>query len=77
MGVKGGKMINLLDASPSKTTLASELFRGCVHQLAAPDLVNSGEGLQPLAIHLRQALGGWIGSTAAEEGIRQKGLLCI
>lgn len=37
MGVKGGKMMNLLDAGPSKKvtdyTLASEPFQGRVHQL--------------------------------------------
>src|SRR5277367_3044554 len=87
MGAKGGKMMNLLDAGPSKKvtvyTLASEPFRGRVHQLGPSSqlqILQLWRGFtttcHPSSARIRidftkGGLGGWIGSTAPEDGIRQ------
>ena len=87
MGVKGGKMMNLLDAGPSKKvtvyTLASEPFRGRVHQLGPSSqlqILQLWRGFtttcHPSSARTRTdfikgGLGDWIGTTAPEEGIRQ------
>jgi len=88
IGVKGGKMMNLLDAGPPKKVtayiLASEPFQGRVRLLGLSSQLQTLQFWRGFTTtyhpspartridFINGGLGGWVGSTAPEESIRQK-----